>query len=448
MLIKNAEINGDIVDLSCTQTVSHIAADINSPHELIIDARGCAVLPGLHDHHLHFFALVAARTSIVCDAHLHERLKSAAGIGWLRGVGYHEAVSGELDCHSLENIVSNRPVRVQHSSGKMWVLNVNACSLLGLEDVHLPGVERDQQGRVTGRLFRMDAWLGERIQTDKLSLEQVAGELLSYGLTGFTDASYTNNIHNIVTLSNLPLYVVCMGDKSLPTGHLKIMLDEDNLPVLDDLVTQIQCAHEVGRGVAFHCVSRIELVFALEALKEAGSNGIDRIEHGAIIPMECLASLADLALSVVTQPGFIATRGERYRRDVPGLEHVDLYRYQSLIEHQIAVAASSDAPYGPVNPWQVMQAAVERRTESGDVFGDDEKVLPSEALRSYLSDSGRPGGSPREITLGGAATFCILDRPLSQALDKLADTKVTHTIVGGELHYVKDPSTSSVCSPK
>ena len=70
-----------------------------------------------------------------------------------------------------------------------------------------------------------------------------------------------------------------MGHTELPAspypgierGAVKYMLDENALPAEDDLIAQIKDAHGQGRGMAFHCVTRTELVIALNALERAGA---------------------------------------------------------------------------------------------------------------------------------------------------------------------------------
>jgi hypothetical protein len=48
----------------------------------------------------------------------------------------------------------------------------------------------------------------------------------------------------------------------------------------------------------------------------------DRIEHGAVIPAEMVADLR--GLTVVSQPHFVAERGEQYLRDVAPEDLPDL----------------------------------------------------------------------------------------------------------------------------
>ena len=57
-----------------------------------------------------------------------------------------------IDRWALDRMEVGRPVRVQHRSGALWILDSRACALLDVDNCHLPGVERDPHGRATGRL--------------------------------------------------------------------------------------------------------------------------------------------------------------------------------------------------------------------------------------------------------------------------------------------------------
>jgi predicted amidohydrolase YtcJ len=54
--------------------------------------------------------------------------------GWIRAVGYHEAVAGPLDRHALDGLSPAVPVRVQHRSGVLWTLNSAGLARVGLPD--------------------------------------------------------------------------------------------------------------------------------------------------------------------------------------------------------------------------------------------------------------------------------------------------------------------------
>ena len=127
----------DVVACACGGVITQ-SAPRRAGADVVVDAAGGAVLPGLHDHHVHLLALAAARQSIrlgppdvgdraAFDAAL--RAAAAGGTGWLRGIGYHESVAGPLDRDRLDALVPGRPVRVQHRSGAMWVLNSRALAV-------------------------------------------------------------------------------------------------------------------------------------------------------------------------------------------------------------------------------------------------------------------------------------------------------------------------------
>ena len=415
MLIRNAKIDDDITAVRFAEVVQSVGALQPEPGEEVLDAQGAVLLPGLHDHHIHLRALAARRTSIDLShsdpATLPDIFNSVPGDGWIRGFGYHADRLGEWDRRSLDELCSTRPVRVQHSSGKMWVLNTMAMESLAVHASVHEGVEVEN-GNVTGRLFRMDEWLANKLSGEAPELGPVIAELVGYGITSVTDTSVNNDVVAEQQLSKLahPLggrfAVHCMGDETLVGGgQLKVMLDEDRLPDLDFLNERVREAHEQSRGVAFHCVSRSELLVAMVALTTCGVAQGDRIEHGGIVGEDMIADLAALHIPVVTQPGFLADRGDRFRREVDADELGDLYRYRSLVAAGIQVICSSDAPYGPSDPWVCMQAAQERRTESGAQLNPAECVDLDEALSGYLYDADLQ--KRRKIEAGAVANLVL-----------------------------------------
>ena len=202
MLIVNAEIAGlpgqDVRFVG--GIIREVGPDLpRHPGEDTLDARGGALLPGLHDHHLHLFALAAAESSVRCgppEVTNKEELAAALvrpGSGWVRGVGYHSSVAGELTRDDLDRWVPDRPVRIEHRSGKMWIVNSAGAARLGLdEELDIPGIERDAAGRPTGRLFRLGDWVRSRLGTGAFpGLSALSRRLAGYGVTGVSDATPT-----------------------------------------------------------------------------------------------------------------------------------------------------------------------------------------------------------------------------------------------------------------
>ena len=178
MLIVNADLDGCRVDVRFNQRIEEVAAGLKPrPDEQVVDAQGGALLPGLHDHHMHFLATAAWANSVDCggllisDARsLRQLLQQQSGEGWLRGVNYHESVAGDLLRWQIDELIDQRPVRIQHRSGKVWMLNSAAVERINLQAfANQQGVEVDAQGVVTGRLFRLDDWLREQLASDLVS---------------------------------------------------------------------------------------------------------------------------------------------------------------------------------------------------------------------------------------------------------------------------------------
>lgn len=464
MLIRNATLqDGTCVDLHVDGTiVAQIGSNLSPSNDAVIDAGGGALLPGLHDHHLHLTALAASLESLYCGPpdvstaeELMQRLAQHAMIpgershDWIRGIGYHESVAGQIDRWWLDRVVPSRPVRIQHRSGRLWIINSLGLEYLCSTDEATSGKALPRSAELaTGRLFDADTWLRKRLGGHPPSLRGVSSMLASHGVTGVTDASAGNALHEYEYFSSaaargeLLQRIVVMGSADLDMvsstryaqrGPTKIYLREADLPAIEQTIATIAHSHAAGRTVAVHCVTETEVVFAATAIAAAGSLPGDRLEHASICPPDVAPLLAAQDLTVVTQPNFIHERGDAYLEDVSGRERPWLYRGRGFLDAGIRLAAGTDAPLGNMNPWLAMQAAVDRRTLSGSVLGEDEILSPEQALALFTGDPLAPGGDGRRIAPGSTADFCMLDRPWSLARKNLAGTRVAATMRGGRL---------------
>lgn len=471
MLIRAAELDawreGGVARVADVRIVDGRIAEIGThlprrdDDEPLIEASGDALLPGLHDHHLHLYALAAALDSLPCgppevrDAEaLRHALRARAGTlaagEWLRGTGYHESVAGDLDRAELDALLPGVPLRIQHRSGRLWLLNSAALaqieSLAGDDPLERIG------GRATGRLYDADDWLRTRLPMHPRSLARVSALLARHGVTGVTDTTHTTDLAGVARFRDaqqrgeLRQRLRLMGDASLDAladtrwlqrGEHKFHLHDHELPDFDALCADIRRAHAAGRGAAFHCVSRTDLVFALAALREAGVRDGDRIEHASVLPPELLDEVAALRLAVVTQPHFLSERGDEYRREVATEEQPWLYRLRGVLDAGVPLAAGSDAPFGDADPWAAMQAAVERRSRSGHAFGDGEALTPEQALALFLAPPEAPGSAPRRVEVGAVADLCLLDRPWRQARAALAGVGCRIVLRDGETLWTR-----------
>jgi len=419
--------------------------------EPALDAHGGALLPGLHDHHVHLAGLAVRGASVACgppevtDAAGLAQALARPGSGWLRGIGYHESVMGLPGARELDTLLADRPLRIQHRSGRMWLLNTLALETLLASAAPPPGLERGDGG-FTGRLFDDDQWLRATLGSAPPHFAAISAELAALGVTGLTDMSPRNDAamaaHFDAQLASGALAQHCLlaGEPSLcdappgrwALGPAKLHLHEAALPDFDEAVRFIVAAHARVRPVAIHCVSEVELVFALAAFEEAGTTVGDRIEHASVASPELVERIAALGLWVCVQPHFVAERGDRYLIDVEPADHADLYRLRSLAEAGIAMAGGSDAPFGSPDPWAAMAAAVRRTTRAGQVIGGEEALSPEAALALWLADPA-DFNRQRAIAVGAPADLCLLDRPWAQARERLSASHVRATWVSGRL---------------
>jgi predicted amidohydrolase YtcJ len=462
VLIERAEVEGraPVSVRTLGERIAEVGPGLAArPGEERLDAAGGAVLPGLHDHHAHLLALAAAARSLRCgppEVRTREELARALRAalpesGWIRGTGYHDSVAGPLDRRELDALAPGAAVRLQHRSGALWILSSAAVERLGLDrGADAPGVERDAAGRATGRVYRLDAWLRERLGADAPpDLAPVGARLASLGVTGATDATASNGPSELALLEAaaasgaLPQRLLVLGRPDLPRpshprvarGAVKLVLAEAALPGFEACAQAIRAAHAAGRAVAVHCVTRAELAFAVGAFDAAGARAGDRIEHAAVAPPELVLRVAALGLTVVAQPHFVHERGDAYAVEVEPADLAWLHRCRGLEAAGVPLAAGTDAPFGAPDPWRAMRAAVERRTESGTRLGAQEALSPERALALFTSPPEAPGGAPRRVAPGAAADLCLLDRPWAEARAELDGKGVAATLVAGRVVF-------------
>jgi len=460
MLIRNARLlDGRAVDVHIVG--DHVVAI--SPHDLastkggaVLEAGGGLLLPGLHDHHVHVAASAAALASVRCGpqeavdaAGLANLLSGVTGTGWIRGIGYHESVAGEIDRAWIDAVVADRPVRIQHRSGRMWIFNS-----LGLE--HLcaatDGACPAGLDRRSGRLFDEDSWLRSALGSGPPDFRATAERWARWGVTGLTDMNPQNgraaadhftsqqaggSLPQSVVLAGLPELAPVSSSARLAIGPVKVHLHEWHLPDYATVVDLIRAAHTHGRNIAVHCVTETECAFALAAITDAGKLPGDRIEHASVAPDALVTEIARLDLAVVVQPNFVSERGDGYLSAMPQEDWPHLYRLRAFREAGVIMAGGTDAPFGDANPWAAMAAAISRRTAGGRSLGPQEALRPEEALDLFLADP-HDLSRVRHIATGAVADLCLLAQDWAALREDMGSAEVRATLIGGQLVHLAD----------
>lgn len=387
---------------------------------------GKTVLPGFVDAHCHPLALGFHLFAVDCGPEkarsipgildqLREAAPSVSRRGWLDAVGYDERqiVEGRHPTKTdLDEAIPDRPVRLTHAGGHALVLNsVGLAAVgIGLETDEPPGgtIARDPRtGEPTGLLLEMNDYVAKRMPShDEAALRSAARAaseaLVSAGVTSVTDAGHRNTRARLDTYRHLraggvfaPKTTVMLapGEHGAGVGPVdgvrpgltKLMLTMSGgriWPPPEKLSPLIHESMEEGApGTAIHAVEREAVeaaVTAFEGIRRPVA--VKRVEHASECSLSLVRRMADAGIVVVTQPGFLESRGERYLRDPASVDQMMLYPVHSLLENGVTVAAGSDAPFGPWQPLTAMGAAVTRRSREGSVVGPEEAIGPLQAL--------------------------------------------------------------------
>ena len=184
---------------------------LRSSQTTIIDASGRFVVPALHDAHVHMLKYARSRSGFDCSridslpalqAALRGWSDALPPGGWLRAEHYDDRqLQGRYpDRHDLDVTVSNRPVRLEHRGLHLPIFNTRGLETLGLLSGTASvrsGVEREQDGHPTGRVFD-GAYAGlAHDPHDATSLVEdvraASRQWLTCGVTTVQDGSVTND---------------------------------------------------------------------------------------------------------------------------------------------------------------------------------------------------------------------------------------------------------------
>lgn len=259
-----------------------------------------------------------------------------------------------------------------------------------------------------------------------------------------------------------------LGDERLQLGPVKIFLDGSilgntarmsggyhNCPSnhgyfqgdVDEMRARAIAVGRAGWALAMHAVGDEAIDLAIDILSRLRAECIEppmphRLEHGGVVTEQQLAALASLNASIVTQPYFMRVYGDGFRGYIGDDRARCSYPLASQLRHGIEIAGSSDRPVAEGRPLDVMQAAVERLTGEGWLYGADERLTAEQALRAYTVGSAHVtgwAGRKGRLAPGYLADLTFLsDDPTAVDASRIGAIEVLATAVGGEATF--DPS--------
>lgn len=114
---------------------------------------------------------------------------------------------------------------------------------------------------------------------------------------------------------------------------------------------------------------------------------------------------------------------------------------KDAMEYGMKFTFHQDAPVVPPDMMRTVSCAVNRRSKTGQVIGENQRIPVLEALKAITVYAAYQYGEEHEkgtITVGKTADFVVLDRnPLETESEKLAEIQVCMTVKDNEIVYQK-----------
>ena len=363
-------------------------------------------------------------------------------------------------------------------------------------------IVRDSTGRATGLLRERAQGLVGRLRDGELEWNQArivlglaADEVLANGITSFQDAgssielvdilrsmadqdalevrlwvmirdnveSMRENLARVRTVGAGDGYLTVRGIKKSIDGalgsHGAWLLEpyEDmpgssglNTVPLDEMEASAQLALEHDYQFCVHAIgdraNRETLDIFEKAFEQASVTPGElrwRIEHAQHLSPDDIPRFAELDV-IASMQGVHCTSDGSWVPDRLGDERSreGAYVWRKLLDAGVVIANGTDAPVEDVNPIASFASTVTRRLGNGETFYPEQRMTRDEALRSYTLDAAYAAFEEDvkgSLEVGKYADITILDRDLmSVPDDQLAQTRVLHTIVGGQVRYSAD----------
>jgi predicted amidohydrolase YtcJ len=218
--------------------------------------------------------------------------------------------------------------------------------------------------------------------------------------------------------------------------------DDFGMQTLSDaeLRDVVRMVHLDGNRVCTHANGDRAIGKLLDQLEAANRerplpNVHHRIEHCSIVNDEILRRMNALGAIAVPFGSYVHYHGGKLL-DWYGPSRVErMFAHRSFLDHDVAVAGSSDYPCGPFQPLLALQSCVTRTGYDGAPLGLSQRITPHEALALYTTNAAYAADEQAvkgKLAPGYLADFVVLDDdPLTADPATLGSVGVRATYVGG-----------------
>lgn len=406
-----------------------------------------------------------------------------------------------LNRYLLDEAVADRPVVVFHASFHVMTVNSAMLELAGIKaNSNIEGIVEDANGEPNGELqelagmhavfskLNLDFFQG----ADADSLKRYGRAARNAGVTTAADLGNPLTEKSLAALQEAtgdPAYplrlapalvtffytteeglermqqVLDAGNDKLKIGMVKIMTDGSiqgytarmkwpyyhdghgngiwNAPP-ETLVEMIHAYHQAGLQIHIHTNGDEAVELALDAIEEALTlwprpDHRHTLQHCQVIDHAQMRRAAKLGICLNMFANHIYYWGDIHRSHTIGYERSQrLEPVASARRLGITTAIHCDAPVTPLGPLFTAWCAVQRKTASGQVLGEHERISVEEALQMITLDAAytlKLDHLVGSLEVGKFADMAVLEQnPLEVDPDQLRDIRVRATLVGGVEH--------------
>jgi predicted amidohydrolase YtcJ len=464
--------------------VAALAPRLDDTPNLVLEADGRWLLPGLWDHHVHLVQwartltrLDVSRTRAAGEvtarvgARLADRTDPVGPV--LIGFGYRTAGWGRRpSVAELDAVSGERPVVLISGDGHNGWLNSAALSLLGVPARDTPLDEYDWFP-VFARLEQLpsDSAADRRAYADAVAAAAGKGivgvtdmefgrgyrdwpERVTGGITALRarPATYTEHLDEVIAaglrtgdpipggaglVTMGPLKIISDGSLNTRTAYchepyadaadLELPRGKLNVPT-DELTETMSRARAHGLQVALHAIGDAAVGAGLDAFAASGARG--SIEHAQLMTAADTVRMSRLAVTASVQPAHLIDDRDVTLRCWP--DRADrCFALRTLLDAGARLTFGSDAPVAPLDPWLAMAAAVHRSGDEQEPWNPAESLTPAQALAASTDGA-------RTVGAGSPGDLVLLDSdPLAPAQDTAAaartlrDMQVAATVLAG-----------------
>lgn len=453
----------------------------------VVDCRGAAIVPGFHDCHVHLTdtGLLAGDHDLHDCADVASMLKRVSALsGAVLFAGNYEdefiAEQRPPTLVELDAVGGDRPVLLTRLDGHSCVVNSAALALVGVS--HLEGVERDAEGRPSGRLFGPANYAGQlaflRAVPDALKRqadERAAAIALREGITTAHHViAYDPPIESLEAQyradAALPIRVISkacttsvakarslggrvfggdifvdgsIGSRTAAVEHEYrdgagaglLYLDRAQLTELFDEAAESRLSlgvHAIGDRAIEETICAWEAVIARRGPLHGVRPSIDHFEiaHG-----DQIARAGRCGMLLSMQPTFDYLWGgadAMYAQRLGKERALGMNLFKTAKRAGCTICGGSDSPVTKFSALLGIQSLVDHHVPA-------ERFTVEEALRAYSADAARLSfdeGRRGTLAAGMDADFVLLERSLDAVAPKeIGAVRVLATVVSGEIRY-------------